>query len=88
MSDGSAENCPEEAIKVVEAYEANKTPKFIRVLTVCAYLICVSLAAIMLSIYYVFLWDPKPMDPNAIHSNTGGAGGGAPSHAPAHSRKH
>lgn len=66
-SDTSNENCNEEAIKTVEAYEANKTPKIIRVLTVCAYLICVSLAAIMLSIYYIFLWEPKPNDPSSTH---------------------
>ncbi|XP_066998469.1 putative transmembrane protein INAFM2 isoform X2 [Anabrus simplex] len=33
--------------------------KIIRVLTVMAYVLSVSLAAIMLSLYYVFLWDPK-----------------------------
>lgn len=60
MSDSSNEAANEEAIKAVEAYEANKTPKIIRVLTVCAYLVCVSLAAIMLSAYYIFIWDPKP----------------------------
>jgi hypothetical protein len=31
----------------------------IRVLTVCLYVLCVSLAAIILSCYYLFLWDPK-----------------------------
>lgn len=60
MSDSSNEACNEEAIKAVEAHEANKTPKFIRVLTVCAYLVCVSLAAIMLSAYYIFIWEPRP----------------------------
>lgn len=60
MSDSSNEACNEEAIKAVEAHEANKTPKIIRVLTVCAYLVCVSLAAIMLSAYYIFFWQPKP----------------------------
>lgn len=86
MSDSSNENCNEEAMRTVEAYEANKTSKFIRVLTVCAYLICVSLAAIMLSIYYIFLWDPKPHDPNSIHSGSGG--GTAHSSTATHSRKH
>lgn len=79
-SDTSNENCNEEAIKTVEAYEANKTPKIIRVLTVCAYLICVSLAAIMLSIYYIFLWEPKPNDPSTTHSSSGTSLG--------HGRKH
>jgi hypothetical protein len=40
-------------------YEPKKTRKAIRVLTVMAYVLSVSLAAIMLSLYYVFLWDPK-----------------------------
>jgi hypothetical protein len=40
-------------------YEPRKTRKVIRVLTVMAYVLSVSLAAIMLSLYYVFLWDPK-----------------------------
>lgn len=86
MSDSSNENSNEEALRTVEAYEANKTPKIIRVLTVCAYLICVSLAAIMLSIYYIFLWDPKPHDANLVQSG----GGAATSHSPSvvHARKH
>lgn len=50
----------EEALKAVAAHEASKTPKIIRVFTVCAYLFTVSIAAIMLSVYYIFLWDPKP----------------------------
>ncbi|CAG2054223.1 unnamed protein product [Timema podura] len=40
-------------------YEPKKARKIIRVLTVVAYVFSVSLAAIMLSLYYVFLWDPK-----------------------------
>jgi hypothetical protein len=40
-------------------YEPKKVRKIIRVLTVMAYVLSVSLAAIMLSLYYVFLWDPK-----------------------------
>ncbi|XP_069673099.1 uncharacterized protein [Periplaneta americana] len=40
-------------------YEPKKKRKIIRVLTVLAYVLSVSLAAIMLSLYYVFLWDPK-----------------------------
>jgi hypothetical protein len=40
-------------------YEPKKKRKVIRVLTVMAYVLSVSLAAIMLSLYYVFLWDPK-----------------------------
>lgn len=71
MSSDASNECNEEAIKTVEAYEANKTPKVIRVLTVCAYLICVSLAAIMLSIYYIFLWEPKPSDPATSFGSAG-----------------
>lgn len=67
MSESSGEQPNEEALKTVEAHEASKTPKVIRVLTVCAYLFTVSLAAIMLSIYYVFLWDPKIPGIHDIH---------------------
>lgn len=69
---GDAPN-EEQAINAVEALEARKTPKIIRVLTVCAYLICVSLAAIMLSAYYLFLWEPKRADSSATSSH--GSGG-------------
>lgn len=48
----------EKALNAVQAHEASRTPKIIRVLTVCAYLITVSTAAIMLSAYYIFLWNP------------------------------
>lgn len=39
-------------------YEPKTNQKAIKVLTVAAYVLCVSLAAIMLSLYYIFLWDP------------------------------
>lgn len=58
----------------VNAFEASKPPKIIRILTVFAYLICVSIAAIILSIYYIFLWEPKRHDPSA--SNTAVHGNG------------
>lgn len=32
--------------------------KLVRMLTVVGYLLCVSLAAILLSLYYLFLWNP------------------------------
>lgn len=67
-----SETPSEQAINAVEAYEANKTPKIIRLLTVCAYLICVSLAAIMLSVYYIFLWEPKRHDPSTSVSHVSG----------------
>ena len=39
-------------------YEPKEHKKMVRILTVVAYVICVSMAAIVLSLYYVFLWDP------------------------------
>lgn len=56
--------CPNE-IKLAQheskesIYEPKHNKKLIRVLTVIAYLISVSLAAIILSLYYTFIWDPK-----------------------------
>ncbi|CAH4031881.1 unnamed protein product [Pieris brassicae] len=45
---------------VLEAlYERKRDKKSVRVLTVIIYVFCVSLAAIMLSLYYVFFWEPK-----------------------------
>lgn len=40
--------------------------KWIRILTVLAYIIAVSMAAIILTIYYTFLWDPYQ-----IHRSSG-----------------
>ncbi|XP_059475118.1 putative transmembrane protein INAFM2 [Neocloeon triangulifer] len=40
-------------------YESKHHKKVVRVLTVFAYVLSVSMAAIMLSLYYVFLWDPS-----------------------------
>ena len=40
-------------------YEPKHKQKLIRVLTVIAYLISVSFAAIILSLYYAFIWDPQ-----------------------------
>lgn len=40
-------------------YERKRDKKTVRVLTVIVYVFCVSLAAIMLSLYYVFFWEPK-----------------------------
>ena len=33
--------------------------KCVRVFTVCVYLFAVSFAAIVLSLYYLFIWDPE-----------------------------
>lgn len=41
-------------------YEPKEKPKLIRVLTVLAYMLSVSMAAILLSVYYVFVWDGHP----------------------------
>lgn len=40
-------------------YERKHQQKAFRVMTVIAYLISVSLAAIILSLYYSLIWDPK-----------------------------
>lgn len=48
-----------EAAANAKLYEPKKIRKIIRVLTVIAYVLSVSLAAIILSMYYLFLWDPK-----------------------------
>lgn len=40
-------------------YEPKHKQKLIRVLTVVAYVIFVSMAAILLSLYYTFIWNPK-----------------------------
>ncbi|XP_066961786.1 uncharacterized protein [Macrobrachium rosenbergii] len=40
-------------------YEPKQNKKIVRLLTVIAYVISVSMAAIILSLYYVFLWDPQ-----------------------------
>lgn len=40
-------------------YETKRHKKIVRLMTVMAYVLSVSLAAIVLSMYYVFLWDPN-----------------------------
>lgn len=39
-------------------YERKHNQKALKVLTVAAYILFVSMAAIILSFYYVFIWDP------------------------------
>lgn len=51
-------------------YEPKHMKKVVRVLTVIAYVFTVSLVAIMLSIYYVLLWNPRDI----LHRNTAPAG--------------
>lgn len=43
-----------------DIFKPKKKPKAIRVLTVMAYVLSVSMAAILLSIYYIFMWKPRP----------------------------
>ncbi len=40
--------------------QSKLTKKWVRLLTVIAYLLSVSLAAIILAIYYTFIWQPQP----------------------------
>lgn len=55
---------------VEKLYESKKNQRTVRVLTVCAYMLTVSLAAIVLSAYYVFLWDPSDASAkNSQHPN-------------------
>lgn len=44
---------------VEKLYESKKNQRTVRVLTVLAYVLTVSMAAIILSTYYVFFWNPK-----------------------------
>lgn len=44
------------SIPIRERHQPKTTKKLIRVLTVIAYLLSVSLAAILLSVYYVYVW--------------------------------
>lgn len=48
-------------------YEPKHKKKLVRVLTVVAYVFFVSLAGIMLSLYYVFLWNGNRKE--LIHQN-------------------
>lgn len=55
---------------VEKLYESKKNQRTVRVLTVCAYVLTVSMAAIILSFYYVFLWKPTDASSkNAQHPN-------------------
>lgn len=52
-------------------YEPKQNQKAIKVLTVAAYVLCVSLAAIMLSSYYLFIWNPSTKTHNTAVRNCG-----------------
>ncbi|CAH1977502.1 unnamed protein product [Acanthoscelides obtectus] len=63
LSDAQQWNALDTAVKFAgedakdRLYEPKHKKKLVRVLTVIAYVFFVSLAAIMLSLYYVFLWN-------------------------------
>lgn len=61
--DGNVKNSNEVKLAGEESkdklYEPKHRQKVVRVLTVVAYVVSVSLAAILLSLYYTFIWDPK-----------------------------
>lgn len=54
--DSASEEPPSAPVR--EMYEQKAVSKVVRVLTVLAYLLSVSLAAILLSVYYVCVWKP------------------------------
>lgn len=56
---GSVRLTPAHELVLESLYERKLDKKSVRVLTVIVYVFCVSLAAIMLSLYYVFFWEPK-----------------------------
>ena len=67
-----AETQPEESVKMPgddlkhDRAGDNQHTKIVRILTVIAYVCSVSAAAVMLSLYYVFIWDPKPVTPSSL----------------------
>lgn len=63
----------QQAANASSLYERKPNQKALKVLTVAAYILFVSMAAIILSFYYVFIWDPtnaKTMAPRPT-SNCG-----------------
>ena len=65
-------------------YEVKQHKKMFRILTVIAYVICVSTAAIVLSLYYVYLWDPHV---TKYHKNTSTTSGTTSANCTAQLRK-
>lgn len=55
----------DEASPEAKAAAKNRNEKLIRLITVIAYFCSVSGAAVMLSLYYIFLWDPDPRSNHA-----------------------
>ena len=50
----------QQAASTSALYERKHNQKALKVLTVAAYILFVSMAAIILSFYYVFIWDGNP----------------------------
>ncbi|XP_043686091.1 uncharacterized protein LOC122637789 [Vespula pensylvanica] len=68
--DSSAGGSPGDgAVKDVNAsiYESKEPKKIVRIITVMAYMFSVSFVAIVLSAYYIFLWEPP--NPRLMHAN-------------------
>nr|XP_008196321.2 PREDICTED: uncharacterized protein LOC103313833 isoform X2 [Tribolium castaneum]XP_015837207.1 PREDICTED: uncharacterized protein LOC103313833 isoform X2 [Tribolium castaneum] len=59
VEDINVDDSPESPVdsKDNALFEPKAQPKIIRVLTVLAYILSVSMAAILLSIYYIFMWN-------------------------------
>ena len=55
---------------VEKLYESKKNQRTVRVLTVFAYILTVSMAAIILSVFYVFLWTPSDSNKNQQNIRT------------------
>lgn len=54
----SAENSQSQDVEdPIKLKEEDKPSKFLRVVTVSAYMFSVSFAALMLSLYYIFIWS-------------------------------
>lgn len=52
-----------------EKKNSNKEHKMLRLLTVIAYLISVSMPAMILSSYYIFIWESPKGNSTANHTN-------------------
>lgn len=51
------ESQAQDAEDPIKLKEEEKPSKFLRVITVSAYIFSVSFAALMLSLYYIFIWS-------------------------------
>ncbi|KOB75445.1 Uncharacterized protein OBRU01_07886 [Operophtera brumata] len=61
--DSGSEEVTAAAAAVRDLYKKKPVSKVVRVLTVLAYLLSVSLAAILLSVYYVCVWKSPELPP-------------------------